>query len=109
MMHAALVLPDTSVGITDPSATPQPLQPVHGQAIVHDGLGVAPHFAGADRVEDGRAVGARVIQQFGVGVHLLAGQVLAGDEPRQHGAGGDAAAQLQPPATRVRRSSSVAR
>ena len=107
-----LVLPETSVGITEQSTTRKPLDAVHAQPLSRTASGslAFAHLAGAARVEDRGAVVAAELEQVGVG-------------RRAHGAGPDLALARNgaspatrrvaraalTPATGVARSSSVAR
>ena len=59
-------------GMTEASTTRRPSTPMHAQLRVDHGIRPMTHLAGADRVVDGRAGHARVVQQG-----LVADQVRA--------------------------------
>ena len=97
MMQAALVLPETTVGMIEASATRKATETVDAQLGVdhRHGVGRGAHHAAAARVEDGRAALA------GVGEHVLvahlvgAGLDLLGDVGLERFRGGEAAREAQ--------------
>jgi hypothetical protein len=76
MMPAALVLPEAPVGMIEASATRRPERRWMRSS---GSIGRGVHHAGAARVEDGRAAGARVGEQVVVGDLVGARLDLLGD------------------------------
>ena len=68
--QAALVLPETTVGMIEASATRRPVKAVHAQALVHHGGDVRAHAAGRGRVEHGRALLACELEIIVVALYL---------------------------------------
>ena len=80
MIVAALVLPETTVGITEASTTRSPSMPMHAQFRIDHGHRIDAHLAGAGGMKHGAAVVAGVFQQLRVGRHRRTGQKFLGDE-----------------------------
>ena len=73
MIVAALVLPETTVGMTEASATRSPSIPCTPQFGVDHRHRIAAHLAGAGRVIDRAAAPPGVIQQLLVALDRRAG------------------------------------
>ena len=95
MIVAALVLPETTVGMTEASATRRPPKPMHPQFGIDHRHRVAPHLAGAGRVINRAAALPGVIQQLLVAVDCGAGLEFRLDKGLHVRCRQDLPAQLQ--------------
>ena len=97
MMQAALVLPDTTVGMIEASATRRPCDPVHLERGVDHAVRPArrSHRAGAGGMEDRAAARAGVGQHVVVADAVRAGLDLLGDVGLERRGLCEAAGQLQ--------------
>ena len=76
----ALVLPETTVGMTEASITRSPSIPLHPQLGVDHRHRAGPHHAGAGLVEGGAGGCADMVEQILVGLRLRARAEFLGDE-----------------------------
>jgi hypothetical protein len=79
MIEGALVLPPGTCGMIEASAA-QPLDPVDPQPRIDDSIDLAPHAAGADRMQVGHAALPDFLDQLLVRLTCFAGDHLLGDE-----------------------------
>ena len=87
-MTVALVLPDTTVGMTAASITRRPRVPLTPQFGVDDRHRPRSHHAGTGLMERGAGGGTHVFEQVVVALRLRPGHVLVGNPPA-HGLGGE--------------------